>query len=97
MNEIRIYVEGGGDQSDGRSAIRLGFNQFLTPLRELARQRRLKWHVIACGARNAAFENFQTALKQHREAFNVLLVDAEGPVQSSPTSRTFPRTHLSLR
>jgi hypothetical protein len=52
MNEIRIYVEGGGDKSDGRAAIRQGFNQFLTPLRELARRRRM--------------------------------VDAEGPVQSSP-------------
>lgn len=84
MNEIRIYVEGGGDKSDGKAAIRQGFNQFLTPLRELARQRRIRWQVIACGSRNSAFESFKTALQQHSNAFNVLLVDAEGPVQSSP-------------
>lgn len=84
VSEIRIYVEGGGDASDGKAAIREGFNQFLSPLRELAKQKRIRWKIIACGGRDAAFDGFKTALRQHSEAFNVLLVDAEGPVHSSP-------------
>lgn len=37
--EIRIYVEGGGDQRPGKSALKSGISQLLSPLRELARQR----------------------------------------------------------
>lgn len=84
MNEIRIYVEGGGDQSSGKAAIQEGFSKFLSPLKEKARERHIRWNVIACGPRNAAFDAFGIALKIHREAFNVLLVEAEGPVSQSP-------------
>jgi len=84
VNEIRIYVEGGGDQRSGKAAIQEGFSKFLSPLKEMARQRRIRWNVIACGPRNAAFDAFGIALKIHREAFNVLLVDAEGAVSHAP-------------
>lgn len=79
--EIRIYVEGGGDQRAGKSALKSGISQFLNPLRELARQRRMGFQVIACGSRNAAFDDFRIALRAHPEAINLLLVDAEGAVQ----------------
>ena len=88
VNEIRIYVEGGGDQRSGKAAIQEGFSKFLSPLKEMARERRIRWNVIACGPRNAAFESFEIALKIHKDAFNVLLIDAEGPI-SQP-----PRDHL---
>lgn len=84
VNEIRIYVEGGGDQRSGKAAIQEGFSKFLSPLKEKARERHVRWNVIACGPRNAAFDAFGIALKIHREAFNVLLVDAEGPVSQPP-------------
>jgi hypothetical protein len=88
VNEIRIYVEGGGDQRSGKAAIQEGFSKFLSPLKEMARERRIRWNVIACGPRNATFDFFEIALKIHKDAFNVLLIDAEGPI-SRP-----PRDHL---
>lgn len=91
VGEIRVYVEGGGDQRSGKSAIQEGFSKFLLPLKDIARQRHIRWAVIACGPRNAAQDAFQIALQQHANAFNVLLVDAEGPVTQSP------RAHLQQR
>ena len=91
VSEIRLYLEGGGDGSESKAAIRQGFGQFLDPLRQLARARRIRWQVVACGGRNAAFDMFKTALGIHRGAFNILLVDAEGPVSQTPW------THLLTR
>ena len=31
VSEIRIYVEGGGDQRSGKAAVREGFSKFLLP------------------------------------------------------------------
>ena len=78
VNEVRIYAEGGGAGKDTKAAIRRGFGEFLRQLRTLARERRIRWNIIACGPRNAAFDAFKTALRTHTTAFNVLLVDAEG-------------------
>ncbi len=89
--EVRIYLEGGGDRKDTRAAIRRGMGRFLEPLSRLARRRRIGWKIIACGSRNSAFDAFVYALKVHPGAFNVLLVDSEGPVTTSP------RDHLRRR
>jgi hypothetical protein len=84
MREIRIYVEGGGKGIDTRAAVRTGFSDFLRPLRDLARERRINWDVIACGPRRMAFEKFKAALDAFPDAFNVLLVDAEAGVSQPP-------------
>ncbi|HEV3110144.1 MAG TPA: DUF4276 family protein [Candidatus Binataceae bacterium] len=91
VSEVRIYVEGGGEGSESKAAIRQGFGQFLDPLRQLARARRIRWHVVACGGRNAAFDDFRTALRTHDGAFNVLLVDSEGPVSQMPWNHLLAR------
>ena len=78
--EIRIYVEGGGDCTAGRSSIRQGFGAFLGSLRNQARSKGIRWNVIASGTRNSCYDDFCTALRTHPDAFNVLLVDSEGPV-----------------
>jgi hypothetical protein len=80
VKEIRIYVEGGGDKSDTRAAIREGFSKFLQPLCQLARKHRIRWSVTACGGRDSAFEIFRTAMETYTDAFLVLLVDSESPV-----------------
>lgn len=80
VKAIRIYVEGGGNQSDTRAAVREGFSRFLSPLREMARERDLGWHVTPCGSRGATFEKFMLALSHYPRDFNVLLVDAETAV-----------------
>lgn len=84
MSEVRIYVEGGGDHADGKARLREGFRTFLRELVELARQRRIRWSIIACGSRNDTFDVFQLAIQTHPNAFNVLLVDSEAPVQAGP-------------
>ena len=77
---VRIYVEGGGQDNLSKRLIRKGFNDFLGPLRDLARSQRIGWEVIPCGPRNIAFENFKLALRTHPDAFNILLVDSEDQV-----------------
>lgn len=84
MSEIHIYVEGGGDRAQGRADIREGFGKFLSELREKARSERIRWSIVACGGRGAAFDAFKTALSIHADAFNILLVDSEGPVSQQP-------------
>jgi len=83
--EVRIYVEGGGDGRESKAAVRRGFGTFLIQLRDAARDRRIRWQIVACGPRNATLDNFRTAQRTHPDAFNVLLVDAEGPVVCSPS------------
>ena len=97
VSEIRIYVEGGGDQRSGRAAIREGFSKFLSSLNETARERHIRWHVVACGSRQSAFDDFEIALRQHPDAFNVVLVDAEGPVTRSPWDHLQDRDHWPMQ
>ncbi len=93
VGEIRIYVEGGGDQRFGKAAVREGFSKFLSSLNEMARERRIHWYVVACGSRQSTFDAFEIASRQHRDAFNVLLVDAEGPVTQPPWEHLQDRDH----
>ena len=74
VSEIRIYVEGGGQQSDTRAAVREGFSRFLGSLRGLARDKGLGWYLTACGSREATFAKFGQALSLYPNAFNLLLV-----------------------
>jgi hypothetical protein len=91
VKEIRIYVEGGGDGANTKALLKGGFNIFLKELRQIARSKQIGWQVIICGSRNNAFRNFKNALKTHPDAFNVLLVDSEAPVNKSPLE------HLKFR
>jgi len=81
---IRIYVEGGGDRAHGKRDLRSGFGEFLKLLRQQARDKKLRWDVIACGGRDSAFDDFKMALRSHPDSFNVLLVDSESPVTQTP-------------
>jgi len=96
VKEVRIYVEGGGDGNDTKAALRRGFHRFLQGLISEARKKRIKWQIVICGSRHDAFKNFVTALKTHPEAFNILLVDAEGPVSNSPKLHLMERDGWQL-
>jgi hypothetical protein len=87
VKEVRIYVEGGGDQADGKRLLRIGFSQFF----KNALSKNVK--VIPCGGRDQAFDNFKIALKDHATALNLLLVDAEAAVDGMDD----PWTHLQKR
>lgn len=85
MKEIRIYMEGAGAQDRTNSAgLSEGMRQFLAVVWTKARNRRVKLRLITSGPREAAYDAFRIAQRQHSEAFNVLLVDSEGPVEGSP-------------
>jgi hypothetical protein len=96
VREIRIYIEGGGDGKDTKAALRRGFGEFLNPLRSKARRDYVRWRLVPCGSRNDAFEAFRWALKNHPQAFNVLLVDSEAPVTAPPWEHLQQRDGWSL-
>jgi hypothetical protein len=81
INEIRIYVEGGGDRKDTKADFRSGFNGFLKQIKTIARSKNYHWEVIASGGRQSCYDNFVYALQVHRNAFNILLVDSETKVK----------------
>jgi uncharacterized protein DUF4276 len=72
--KIRLYVEGGGDSRFSWRRIRDGFRLFLNPKNELPLE------IIPCGSRAETFKDFQTGLKEHPDAFNLLLVDSDSRV-----------------
>ena len=82
VSEVRIYAEGGGDRKDTKAKLRRGLGHFFEPLRERARQGRAKWNIVVCGNNQSAFEDYQNALRTHPDAFNVLLIDSDGPVRA---------------
>jgi hypothetical protein len=89
--EIRIYVEGGGDRKSTKSALRRGFHGLLRKWRDWAFEVGVRVQVVACGGRQQTYEAFRNAHRTSPGTFNILLVDAEGPV------KTAPRGHLAKR
>ncbi len=77
---LRIYVDGGGDQRVTSSQCREGFAEFFRKVVVPGKQPK----IIACGSREAAFDDFKIALKKYTDDFVMLVVDAEGAVQGSP-------------
>ena len=65
--------------------------RFLLEVRNLARAKRLNWKIVACGGRDQAFERFRDSITDEDTSVSVLLVDAEGPLN------TPPRKHLAQR
>lgn len=72
---IRIYVEGGGDQRQLKANCREGFRDFF---KKAGFQERMP-KIIACGGRDDAYDMFKTA-HANRNEYALLLVDAEGPI-----------------
>ena len=70
MTEIRIYFE-------GDSALRPGLDALLGEIKSRARAKLVLFQLIACGG--TPVSDFLTALKKHRESWNILLKDSEGP------------------
>ena len=97
VEEIRIYIEGGGDAKDTKAFLRQGFSTFLDALKSEARRKRIRWAIIACGPRQRAFQDFKIAEKEHAAAFNVLLVDSESAVKNSPWQHLESRDGWDVR
>ena len=80
MAEVYIYVEGGGNDKDGRGKLRRGFEEFL----KSASRPGSRPCIVACGSRQKTYETFKIGLARHPNAFNVLLVDSEDAVKKKP-------------
>ena len=73
----RIYLEGGGDSKAGKIACQRGFRMLLEKCELKGRMPRL----VACGSRNAAYDDFRTAHENGAaNDYIALLVDSEDPV-----------------
>ena len=92
MGQVKIYIEGGGDQKKLKTACRKAFSKFF----EKAGFKGHMPKLIACGSRQNAFDDFCTAVnfsKDDNIAF--LLVDAESSVNTQHMDR--PWSHLKQR
>ena len=96
MSGIAIYMEGGGTGKENRAALRQGMDAFLQSLKEAARNKALRWKLVCCGTRQEAFQGFRNAVNKGDNALNVLLVDAEGPVDQSSRDYLGNRDQWSL-
>lgn len=72
IREIRIYYE-------GHRLLRSGFDAFFKELRTRAREKRCGFRLIASGSGASACRDFGTALQANSDAWNILLIDSEGP------------------
>lgn len=84
VRKIHLFIEGGGDGRNTRALIQTGFSAFFQSLVQTARSKKIRWDVTMCGSRESTFRYFKNALKANPDAFNVLLVDAEAPVNTTP-------------
>lgn len=91
MKGLAIYLEGGGSGKESKAQLRRGMGEFLSDLRDLARDRSLNWKIVACGGRDQTFDRFQNSISEGDGSVSVLLVDAEDRVSTSP------RQHLRQR
>ena len=84
MTSVAIIMEGGGERASGRAAIRQGMDQFLAPVKQLARERAMRWKLTPWGSRSDAYRRFRTAVRDQEADVVILLVDSEGPVHAPP-------------
>jgi hypothetical protein len=85
-----IYVEGGGDGKYQHIQCRQGFRRLIEKSGFVGKMP----SIIACGGRNAAFDDFKTAMKSKLpKDYPVLLVDSEEPIAKNIN----PWDHLRTR
>ena len=80
MSGVAIYMEGGGQGKESRSALRRGMDGFLRRLKAAAQAKEWHWKLVCCGPRGDALRGFRSAVTRGDDTVTVLLVDAEGPV-----------------
>ena len=80
MTEIAFYVEGGGDTTQQKAELRVGFDGLLASAKSKATAKRLRWTLRCVGGRRATYEALTNAMRTNPDAINVLLVDSEDPV-----------------
>lgn len=84
--EVRIFVEGGGQQNDGRAKLREGFSKFFSALRQDIRSVSVRF--VMCGAGSDTLSTFLA--ERSRYDFCAFLVDSE----QVPAATDTPWQHL---
>lgn len=84
MSAVTIFVEGGGNSSATKTALRNGMDKFLGKPKNAARARSWRWNLVFCGNRNNAYDKFNMARNDDDSSVVILLVDSEGPVNALP-------------
>ncbi len=79
VTELRIYFE-------GDNGLKPGFHRFLREIVEVARNRRCRFRLVE--ANGTPVQDFHDALKTHRDAWNVLLLDSEDPLEAEVRKRS---------
>ena len=80
-------MEGGGERSGTKAALRQGMDVFLEDIKTACRERNWHWRLVCCGARNETYKRFYTEFTNgDGSEIIVLLVDSEGPVGVSASS-----------
>lgn len=87
MSMVFLYIEGGGDSKTTKKPLRKGFRLFL---RNMGLDDS-KIQIVLCGGRNATYKRFDNACRNHTAVYNVLLVDSEGPVNTTTTPKQYLR------
>ena len=96
MSAITIYMEGGGESSSAKRELRIGMSKFLGEIKEAAREKRWRWNVVCCGARDEALDKFRNSRAADAPGIVVMLVDSEGPVNSPPRAHLHERDRWDL-
>ncbi len=95
VTKIKIYMEGGGKDKNGKAMLREGMTKFL----QKATASSGKFQVTCCGSRNEALDMFRTALERPNEnsRYIFLLVDSEAFVRDDVDGIKRPKQHLQTR
>lgn len=88
--KVTIYLEGGGDSKYSQIQCRQGFRKLVKKVGFAGKMP----GIFACGGRNAAFDDFKTAMNSKSPTdYPMLLVDSEDPIAGNTT----PWNHLRTR
>lgn len=82
---MKLFVEGGGDRDDLKTACRHAFTAFFTAAGVAAKPR-----LVACGGRRQALHRFNSAVQRGEES--AVLIDSEGPVGNEAAKSFVERT-----
>ena len=79
VTEVTIHFE-------GHSNLRLGFHKLFEPHVNHARQKRIRFNLIAGGSRAEAIKDFLRSCRLQPSNVNILLIDSEGPIPDTTTA-----------
>jgi hypothetical protein len=81
VNQIAIYVEGGGNTAQQKGELRTGLDALLNAQKRAARKKRLGWKLAPSGGRDQAYRDFRNEIDNaDAGSLIILLVDSEEAV-----------------